>query len=316
MPEERTTTSFAVEDTYKVREAEGILDRYFYRRVGLQLACFFAKLGMTPVGVTLLGGSFGIIAGHLYYYRDLRANIAGMLLHVFANALDNADGQLARLTGRGSREGRIIDSLVDHIIFLNIYAQLTLRCLMEGASPTVCLLAIAAGISHGLQGAAADYYRNGYLYFVMGRSRAQLDSTENLRSEQQELKWLRNPWKKFLLTIYLNFTRQQELLAPKLRNLRNVVDRLFPSEIPEWLRANYAGNAEGMFKWWGFLMTNTRMIILFVLLLAGRPIWYFWIELTVLNALLVFLLVRQNRMFESFLKAATASTRDSAPIGY
>ena len=44
-----------------------------------------------------------------------------MVLHVCANALDNADGQLARLTGQGSRASRIIDSLVVRIIFLNIY---------------------------------------------------------------------------------------------------------------------------------------------------------------------------------------------------
>src|SRR5690349_6686648 len=101
-----------LETTYKVREAEGILDVYFYRRVGFQLAKFFAKLKMSPTSVTLLGGLFGLVAGHLYFYRNVATNIAGVVLHVFANALDNADGQLARLTGRQSREGRIVDSVV------------------------------------------------------------------------------------------------------------------------------------------------------------------------------------------------------------
>ena len=55
--------------------------------------------------MTALGGIFGIAAGHLYYYRDLRLNLLGMALHVISNALDNADGQLARLTNKGSREG-------------------------------------------------------------------------------------------------------------------------------------------------------------------------------------------------------------------
>src|SRR6516162_6670533 len=110
-----------LQTTYKVREAEGLLDVYFYRRVGFQLARLFAKTGISPIGVTLLGGLVGITASHFYFYRDLRANIVGMLLHVCANALDNADGQLARLTGRQSREGRIIDSLVDHLIFISIY---------------------------------------------------------------------------------------------------------------------------------------------------------------------------------------------------
>lgn len=315
MPEETAPTfSAPVEATYKAREAEGVLDLYFYRKIGFRLAQFFARLGMTPVGVTLLGGAFGILAGHLYYYRDLRANIAGMALHVFANALDNADGQLARLTGKGSREGRIIDSLVDHIIFVNIYLHLMLRCLAEGASPAVCLLALGAGLSHALQGAAADYFRNGYLYFVNGRSGAQLDSVAALRADYQAFTWRCQPWKKFLLATYLNFTRQQELLAPKLNRLRFATDRQFPDEIPGWLKARYRDWARPMFKWWGFLMTNTRMLILFFLLFIGQPVWFFWIELTVLNALLVGLLVLQASMFESLLKAATTS-RQPAPAG-
>ena len=93
--------------TYKAREVEGVFDLYFYRPIGFWLAQFFARLKMTPAAVSLLAGIFGIIAGHLYYYRNLSINVAGMVLHVCANTLDNADGQLARLTHRESREGRI-----------------------------------------------------------------------------------------------------------------------------------------------------------------------------------------------------------------
>ena len=42
-----------------------------------------------------------------------------------------------------------------------------------------------------------------------------------------------------------------------------------------------------MFKLWGLLMTNTRMLILFGFLLVGQPVWYFWTEVTILNLLLV-----------------------------
>jgi len=292
----------ALEATYKVREAEGVLDLYFYRKIGFQLAKFFAQLGMSPVAVTLLGGVFGIIAGHLYFYRNLGTNIIGMVLHVCANALDNADGQLARLTGRTSRQGRIIDSVIDHLIFLNIYVHLTLRYLVHGASPAICLLAFAAGISHALQGAAADYYRNAYFHFVRGRLRDRFDSSSDLRSNYRELEWRRHPWNKCLLALYLNFTRQQEMLAPKLNRLRQAVARLSPPELPERLRARYAASAKPMFKLWGFLMTNTRMLVLFALLFIGQPVWYFWVELTVFNFLLIYLLVREQSMSQRLLE--------------
>jgi len=304
MPEQIEQLPSTIEATYKAREVEGVLDLYFYRPIGFQLARLFAKLKMTPAAVTWFGGLLGVIAGHLYYYRDLRTNIIGMAFHVCANALDNADGQLARLTHRENRDGRIIDSIADHLVFVSIYVHLTLRYLVAGCSPAICLLALAAGVSHALQGAAADYYRSSYLYFVTDRAGMGLDSSSDLRSSYRELSWRTKPWKKLLLALYLNFTRQQEILSPHLKRLRDTVGKLFRCEIPNWLRTRYRNLASPMFKWWSLLMTNTRMLVLFALLFIGQPIWYFWFELTLLNLLLVYLIVRQENMAESLEEAA------------
>jgi phosphatidylglycerophosphate synthase len=288
-----------VQSTYKAREVEGVLDLYFYRPIGFRLAEWFAQLKMTPATVSLLAGVSGVIAGHLYYYRALRINIVGMVLHVWSNALDNADGQLARLTQSDSRKGRIIDSIADHLVFASIYLHLVLRCLAQGFSPAVWILGLAAGISHALQGAAADYYRSTYLYFVANGARAGLDFSSGLHSEYQALTWRQRPWDKFLLALYLNFTDQQELLAPQLRKLRNTVNELFHGQIPVWLEQRYRNATGQTFKWWGLLMTNSRMLVLFALLFIGQPVYYFWFELVPLNFLFVYLLTRQEKMAES-----------------
>lgn len=300
-----------VEATYKAREVEGLLDLYFYRPIGFRLAECFAQLKITPVAVTLLAGVCGVIAGHLYYYRDLRVNVVGMVLHVCANALDNADGQLARLTHRQSRKGRIIDSVADHLVFVSIYVHLALRCVLEGSSPAIWFLALAAGISHALQGAAADYYRSTYLYFVANGTRSEMESSSGLRSEYRKWTWRQRPWDKFLIAVYLNFTRQQEMLAPHLNKLRDTASELFHGQIPRSLEQHYRDSAGQMLKWWGLLMTNTRMLVLFVLLLIGQPVYYFWFELIPLNLLLVYVLVRQERMAES-LEQLILTQRSSA----
>jgi phosphatidylserine synthase len=293
-----------VEGTYKSRDVEGVLDLYFYRPLGFRLAEFFAYLKMTPAAVTLLAGVCGVIAGHLYYYRDLRINMVGMVLHVCSNALDNADGQLARLTRRESRKGRIIDSLADHLVFVSIYLHLVLRALAEGSSPAIWFLALAAGISHALQGAAADYYRSTYLYFTGIGARTGLDSSSGVRSEYQTSSWHQRPWDKFLLALYLNFTRQQEMLAPHLKKLRETTTDLFRGQIPAWLRARYRNLAGPMLKCWGLLMTNTRMLVLFALLFIGQPIYFFWFELIPLNLLFVYLIFREETMAESMQEVA------------
>ena len=309
--ERREPPRSRVEATYKAREVEGFLDLYFFRPIGFRLAQFFERLKMTPASVTRLAGLFGVVAGHLYYYRDLRINIVGMAFHVCANALDNADGQLARLSHRESREGRIIDSIADHLGFLSIYVHLTLRYLAEGSSPVICLLALAAGISHALQGAAADYYRSTYLYFVTNRARLGLDSASALRSDYQELGWRSEPGNKFLLALYLNFTRQQEMLAPHLKKLRDTTSQLFHGEIPNWLTTRYRNLVSPTLRWWRLLMTNTRMLVLFALLFIGQPIYYFWFEFIPLNLLFVYLIIRQENMSESLLEVAV-KWRDAA----
>lgn len=298
MPEITETDSSRVEATYKAREVEGVLDVYFYRPIGFRLAELFEQLRITPATVTLLSGVCGVLAGHFYYYRDLGVNVLGMVLHVCCNAFDNADGQLARLTGQESRKGRIIDSVADHLVFASIYLHLTLRCRAEGFSPAIWLIAIAAAISHGLQGAAADYYRTSYLYFASGTHR-KLDSSSVLRADYRKARWRQTPWEKFLLALYMNFTRQQEMLAPQLQKLRATASELFLGKTPGWLEQRYRGSAGQMLKWWGLLMTNSRMLVLFALLLIGQPVYYFWFELIPLNLLFVYLLFRQEKMAQS-----------------
>jgi hypothetical protein len=182
---------------------------------------------------------------------------------------------------------------------------LALRCSLEGASPLVWLLAVTAGISHGLQGAAADYYRTTYLYFGKGGLPVDLDSSTILRSSYRKLRWRDQPWTKFLLALYLNFTRQQEMLSPQLTRLREVSYRSFPHQIPGSFSTRYRISARPMFKLWGLLMTNARMLVLFIFLFLGQPIWYFWVEVTILNMLLAYLIHRQEMMSQSLMEFAT-----------
>lgn len=298
------TPSSRVEATYKAREVEGVLDLCFYRPVGFRLAEFFARLKITPAGVSLLAGVFGVLAGRLYYYRDLGVNIVGMMFHVCSNVFDNADGQLARLTGTESRKGRIIDSVADHLVFVSIYLHLALRCAVQSASPAIWFLAVAAGISHALQGASADYYRSTYLSFTVNGGRGELDSSSRLLSAYRKLTWRQSGWDKLLLGLYLNFTRQQELLAPGLKQLRESISQMFRGKIPAGLQQRYRDSAGPMFKWWGLLMTNSRMLVLFALLFAGQPVYFFWFELIPLNVLFVYLIFREETMAESMQEVA------------
>ncbi len=290
----------AIEASYKAREVESWTDLYFYRPIGFQLARGFAALGFTPSMVSMLGAVLGVLAGHLYFYRDLRLNVCGMALHVLTNALDNADGQLARLTNRGSLQGAIVDGCADYIVFGSVYLHLSLRYLAEGGSAAIWLLAVAAGLSHMMQSMMIDYYRNGYLQFALGKRSLDQNSSEHVAMEYARTRW-GTFWRKLGLRNYLNYTRQQERLAPSLLRLRQAALELGWSTE---LASAYRSLCLPLVKWCNGLATNPRMVILFAVLLLGRPIWYFWIEVTLFNLVFFYLRSRQAEAFRTLLAQA------------
>lgn len=290
------TESATVATTYKARDVEGTLDIYFYRPIGYGLARFFAALRFTPSMVSLLGAGIGVLAGHLYFYRDLKLNIVGMGLHVLSNALDNADGQLARLTNRAGLSGAIVDGIGDYLVFLSIYIHLALRYIAEGGSAAVWWLALAAALSHAVQSMMIDHYRNAYLQFVAGKQSADANSSNAVRAVYESTGW-REFWKKLALRNYLNYARQQEMLARTLLKLRFAAAGATTADF----RAAYRERCRPLVKYCNALATNPRMLVLFALLFLGQPIWYFWIEVTVLNLLLLYVLREHGIAFRALL---------------
>lgn len=308
-PPEKATQ---LEASYKAREVEGFFDLHFYRKIGYRIALCCARLGVSPAQVTSCGALLGIVAGHLYYYPDLRLNAAGMFLHVLANAFDNADGQLARLTSKGSRTGRALDGLADYLVFLSVYVHLCLRYVTAGGSQLVWLLALAAALSHSVQSAVADYFRNAWLFFARGKSNAELDSSDALQEEYNRLRWNREPREKFLFRLHLNYTREQEWLAPRVTELERTA-----SQMPDGALAEaYRFESAPLIKWQNLLATTPRMIVLFALLFVSQPTWYFVLEATVFNLVLVFLLRRQNELCRELVsRFDPAARRRIAAVG-
>lgn len=55
--------------------------------------------------VTIFSIILGIGAGVMFYYPDMKHTLLGILLLMWANHYDSADGQLARLTGQKTQWG-------------------------------------------------------------------------------------------------------------------------------------------------------------------------------------------------------------------
>ncbi len=298
----------AYKESLKSMDTEETIDLMFYRPIGFMWAVLCAKLGITPNVITIASIFIGIAAGILFYFPELWINIIGMVCLIWANSFDSADGQLARMTQQYSRLGRILDGLSGDFWFVAIYFAI---CFRENVTSDVFsaypfliwVIAIVAGMSHAKQAAAADYYRQFHLYFLKGESGSELDSVEQLDKAYAEVPWKGHFWKKTTMFFYRNYTANQEVMTPRMQELRRILRNKFGKAIPQQFRDDFRAQSKPLMKYTNWLSFNLRTIVLFCSLFAQMPWLYFAFEIVVLNAMLIYMTHRHERMCRHFTKA-------------
>lgn len=305
---ENNNTKTSYRDSLKSMDTEETIDLMFYRPIGYAWACLAKKLGITPNAITIASIFLGVAAGVMFYYNDLWLNIIGMVLLIWANSFDSADGQLARMTKQYSRIGRILDGLSGDFWFAAIYVAICLRIntipdtIFSTHPWLIWAIAVLAGLCHAKQAAAADYYRQFHLYFLKGEEGSELESTAELRTKLNSLSWKSNFWQKLTLSFYTNYTANQEALTPWMQRLRRALSARWPGVASQEFRDAFRRKSLPMMKYTNMLSFNTRVIALFISLFIGQPLWYFVFELTILNIMLVYMICCHERFCKQFTK--------------
>lgn len=293
----------------KSMDTEEWFDLHFYRPIGFAWARLARKLGVTPNVITIASIFLGVGAGVCFYFNNIWWNLLGVFLLVWADSFDSADGQLARMTGQYSRIGRILDGVSGDLWFAAIYVAI---CLRENVTSeffmahhwVIWVMAVVTGICHATQAAMADYYRQFHLYFVKGPDGSELDSAETLKKKLREMKWSKEPWNKLVLLFYTNYTVGQESRTPWMQRLRRALHKKYGENVPPAeFRERFRRASLPLMKYTNILSFNVRTWALFAAILIFRMPWlYFAFELTVLNILLVYMVVRHERICRQFVK--------------
>lgn len=289
-----------LESTLKSLDTEEFIDIHFYRPIGYRWALLFNKMGVSPNAVTIASIVIGVAAGICYYPTDLAINILGMLLLVWANSYDSADGQLARMTGKKTPLGRILDGAAGDIWFITIYAAICLRLTPQWGI-WIWVLAAITGFFHSKQAAMADYYRNVHLLFLKGKSGSELSYSPHLKEHYREMSWRREFIYKLFETFYINYTVGQEQLTPQFQRLMNKIRTQYAGQAPESFRVVFREKSLPLMKYTNMLSFNTRVIALFISLLIDLPWVYFLFEMTVLNAMLVYMIYTHEQFCKRFM---------------
>lgn len=298
--------------TLKSSDTEENIDLCFYRPIGFAWACLFRRLNVHPNAVTIASMFLGVGAAICFYYSNIWITLAGMLLLVWANSYDSADGQLARMTRRFSKLGRILDGAAGDVWFVSIYVAICLRTVRDvpffNEHPwLIWSLAVLAGLCHGRQAATTDYYRQAHLFFLKGKKGSELDSSADIEARYRENKSQGNRLKALVDLFYLGYTRMQERSTPEFQRLRTEL-RGLDENSPRYrqISDSFLPLSFPLCKWENFMTFNWRCITLFVCLLLNAPWIYFVIELTVFNVVLIYTARKHESICRKVLEQTAA----------
>lgn len=316
-----------VKQTYKSNDTEEWLDRVFTRPIGYLWARLFQRLGVHPNVVTVLSIIIGISSAFFFAHGSWRTegttglvlNIVGVLLMMWANFYDSADGQLARMTGKKTQLGRILDGAASVIIFVTVYCAIVWRFYLHhgmefrwlGISDTprnaalaallLFLIALFSGFyCHSGQCRLADYYRQLHLFFLKGDAGSELSTSASQQALYDQMPWQGHWIEKTFLKTYVNYTRQQEQSTPRFQQLmHSLLDRYGTADrIPQSFRDEFRRRSLPLMPLTNILTFNTRAIALYLCCLIDLPWLYFTFEIIVMSALCEYM----RRRHENFCK--------------
>lgn len=284
--------------SFKSKDTEEWLDVYFTRPIGLVFAIFWNKLGVHPNAITILSIFLGVGAGVMFGYTDLMHNILGVLLLMFANFCDSTDGQMARLTGKKTLIGRMLDGFSGDLWFASIYIAIIIRLFNQNIPGTevpwhllIFVLAFVAGVMcHSPQSSLADYYRQIHLLFIKGKEGSELDNYEQQRKIYENLpksKWL----DRLFYFNYANYCKSQEKRTPKFQKMMEGVNERYGGveNMPQELKQQFIKGSRPLMKYTNILTFNVRAITIYITCLLNCPWVYFLVEIIILNILYIYM---------------------------
>ncbi|MBB2203537.1 CDP-alcohol phosphatidyltransferase family protein [Gluconacetobacter takamatsuzukensis] len=269
----------------RTSEIEELTNLHVIHPVSGWLTRHFARLGVAPNAVSLGGMAAGVLAGVAYHHvGDPRFAVAGFLLMVVWHVMDGADGQLARLTGKQSQTGKILDGICDYVTFVSVYVGLALALsALYGA--WVWALVVLAGMCHAVQSAAYERQRQDYNFWGWQRgsppmARAKVRSGRRMGD--------------LLFGLY---NRLESLTAPGgeagLNQRLAGLLAAYPDRAPV-VRLAYREAFAPLLRGWSILSANYRTIGIFLCVFCQVPLAYFTFEIVGFTAILMLLLARQR----------------------
>ena len=272
---------------FKSAEVEELSDVYFFRPLGWLVARAGQAIGLSPIGVTLIGTVIGVAGGALLY--DEKLGLLGFALLIGHGIIDSADGQLARLTGRTSELGHILDGLSGYATHAAIYLGIAAGLMHRGAGWSTVIWMLLAGFATTIQAGMYEYHRRAYVEVVTS---ARVPSREAA-----------NVPSLFGRLFGFYSSAQRRLIGPHVEVEAVLARRSRDNLVSDEGRRRYRECFQSAVRGWNLLGDNTRFYAIGVFALLHRLDLFFLFVLGPMNLALIILWLRQRRADRKFLGA-------------
>lgn len=193
----------------KPPETEELINQLFNRPLAFLAAKVLQKLKATPNFVTLLSLLCGVSSGFIFSRGRYPDIMWASLLLQFMIVFDCADGQLARLTNRSSKLGRILDSLADLATHCSVYWGVAIGLYRHTGTALPFVLALSAQISMYLHMAFFDHFKSVFITIARPDCIDQLDSLDKLKEKIEQLEMNNSRLSSMLGRIFLWFSKME-----------------------------------------------------------------------------------------------------------
>ncbi|MCQ2058821.1 MAG: CDP-alcohol phosphatidyltransferase family protein [Bacteroidaceae bacterium] len=306
-----------IKSTYKSKDTEEFLDIWFTRPCGFVMALLCNALRMHPNVVTIISMVIGAFGGFCFYFGELKWSLIGVGSMIFANILDSADGQLARMSGKTSQLGRLLDGFSGDVWFFAMYLAIVLRLQTQYISlyPLPFEFGIKWGvwiwlafflsgaICHKNQVELSDYHRNIYLWFQSGSGEltdsSKVDGQVKAASFRTQFIW------KLACIFYRSYTRRQEKQTPHFQTLFNMVKQRYGNDLPQALRDDFCTATKPILFWDNVITFNTRIIVMYISVLMGAEWIYLLFEICVMSLIWIIIRIKHENICKRIANGIT-----------
>lgn len=283
----------------KSKDTEEWLDVWFTRPIGLVFALLWNKMGIHPNVITIVSIFFGVAAGWFFHYTDTLHNICGILMLMIANFCDSTDGQMARLSGKKTLIGRMLDGFSGDVWFFAIYFAIAIRLWNQPMLATDVtwgifglILVVCAGVlCHSPQSSLADYYRQIHLWLLKGKDGAELNTSRQQEEIYKSLPRKGAFWHRVFYYNYTAYCRSQEHRTPLFQKLYAIIENKYGGieNLPADIRQQFITGSKPLMPLTNLLTFNLRAITIYITCLADVPWMYPIIEITILQIMYIYM---------------------------